>query len=222
MKIDELIADQPSPAPEHRRPSPLKKNSYNAEHAPETGTTINGKLRRGSEDLPETGDLDGSFPQDAPNREGLKDAAFKHQDRGEGKKTEQPHRRRGLLVCLLVGLGVLVALVIALGVGLGVGLKKKKGSTSSRYEELFACSECVELILCSTNTGAPVLPETLPHGVQNNSALAVVSLPTGDKRFFFQENSGTIREALFSNSTQQWDANTGELSCEVSGSLLNT
>lgn len=44
----------------------------------------------------------------------------------------------------------------------------------------------------------------LPHGVFNDSSLAIVSLGNGDKRLMYQENTGNIREALYAASTKKW------------------
>lgn len=99
---------------------------------------MDGNFRRGSDDLPETGALGGSFPRDAADDEGLKEAAPGYQSSGITGGQGMSRRLRGLLVWSLVAFGLLILLVIALGVGLGVGLKRKKGSTASRYEEYFA------------------------------------------------------------------------------------
>lgn len=45
-----------------------------------------------------------------------------------------------------------------------------------------------------------------PHGILNDSALAAVELPNGDRRVFFQENSGNIRQAVYVGSSKQWSA----------------
>lgn len=46
----------------------------------------------------------------------------------------------------------------------------------------------------------------MPSGILNDSALAAVELPNGDRRVFFQENSGNIRQAVYQRSRNQWSA----------------
>jgi len=45
----------------------------------------------------------------------------------------------------------------------------------------------------------------------NDTSVAVVALNKGDKRLFFQESSGSIREALYTSSTGQWTADTNNI-----------
>ena len=102
--------------------------------------------RKLSSEAPETGALDGSFPQSPGVRsddETLKEAGRPGDSvtgvglTGSGadgaKDHEEPQRkrRRGAVFWLLIALIVLVILGIALGVGLGVGLTKNKSSNSS-------------------------------------------------------------------------------------------
>lgn len=44
----------------------------------------------------------------------------------------------------------------------------------------------------------------LPHGIYNDSSLSIVVLGDGDKRLLFQEGTGSIREALFTQSADSW------------------
>lgn len=45
-----------------------------------------------------------------------------------------------------------------------------------------------------------------PHGIINDSALAAVELPNGDRRVFFQKNDGYIRQAIYLGSSKRWSA----------------
>lgn len=45
-----------------------------------------------------------------------------------------------------------------------------------------------------------------PHGILNDSALAAVEMPNGDRSVFFQENNGYIRQAIYIGSSKQWSA----------------
>ncbi len=63
----------------------------------------------------------------------------------------------------------------------------------------------------SSSVGANTSPAgtTPPDGLLNDTSVAVVAFDKGDKRLFFQEGSGSIREALYTSSTGLWvaDAN---------------
>ena len=45
---------------------------------------------------------------------------------------------------------------------------------------------------------------SLPHGIYNDSSVSIVALGDGDKRLLFQEGTGNIREALFTQSANSW------------------
>ncbi|KAL6721965.1 hypothetical protein ACLMJK_001070 [Lecanora helva] len=106
----------------------------------------------------------------------------------DGPPTSHPRRRR--LLPWIIG-GVVLILALALGIGLGVGLTRHKSSKS---------------------TNATSISSTpLPHGIANDSSVAVVALGSGDKRLLYQENTGNIREALFSASTKQWTSNVNNI-----------
>lgn len=61
----------------------------------------------------------------------------------------------------------------------------------------------IQLILHSPLSQTPTKK---PTGILNDSALAAVGLPNGDRRVFFQENSGNIRQAVYQGSRNQWSA----------------
>lgn len=68
----------------------------------------------------------------------------------------------------------------------------------------------IQLILHSASSPTPTAPPTgvllSPHRILNESALAAVELPNGDRRVFFQENNGSIRQAVYLESRQKWSA----------------
>ncbi|MCJ1279240.1 hypothetical protein MMC21_007064 [Puttea exsequens] len=109
-------------------------------------------------------------------------------DASTEKEVERKRRRRRPHFWILIALGILLILGVALGVGLGVGLTRNKGSSSS------------------SSTAPPSSPQeaNLPHGIFNDSSIAIVALGTGDKRMLYQENTGNIREAIYTASTKQW------------------
>ena len=45
--------------------------------------------------------------------------------------------------------------------------------------------------------------------ILSDTSLAVVERRNGDRRLFFQEQSGTIRQGLYSAFTQKWSADSG-------------
>lgn len=57
--------------------------------------------------------------------------------------------------------------------------------------------------LSQTPTKKPTGISFLPSGILNDSALAAVELPNGDRRVFFQ---GNIRQAVYQGSRNQWSA----------------
>lgn len=67
---------------------------------------------------------------------------------------------------------------------------------------------CLAHRVTSSPVGANTSPASTPspHGLLNDTPVAVVALDKGDKRLFFQESSGSIREALYTSSTGQWVA----------------
>lgn len=50
----------------------------------------------------------------------------------------------------------------------------------------------------------PTSNTSLPHEIFNDSSVAIVALGDGDKRLLFQEGTGSIREALFTQSANIW------------------
>ena len=63
----------------------------------------------------------------------------------------------------------------------------------------------MESSLTLSSAPSPAANSTsLPHGIFNDSSVAVVALGDGDKRLLFQEGTGSIREALFTQSANSW------------------
>ena len=52
---------------------------------------------------------------------------------------------------------------------------------------------------------------SISHGLYNDTSVAIVALGSGDKRLLFQENTGDIREALYTASTKTWTANVNNI-----------
>lgn len=51
----------------------------------------------------------------------------------------------------------------------------------------------------------------MPHGIKNGRSIAAVALGNGDKRLLYQENTGSIREALYTASTRKWTSDVNNI-----------
>ena len=71
-----------------------------------------------------------------------------------------------------------------------------------------SCGVALTIFYSSSPPPPPAASATnFPHGLQNDTSVSVVALPNGDKRLFFQETGGNIRESLYTNSTGNWASN---------------
>ena len=111
-----------------------------------------------------------------------------------------------------------VIMSLAVGTGAGIGLSKHKSSGSSsetaartgsaRYVgwfPMFAKYENAEPV----NLDSPTpnnLPVLTDKRILDDTSMAALSLPNGDRRLFFQDLSGDIRQAFYSADSSQWRA----------------
>ena len=51
----------------------------------------------------------------------------------------------------------------------------------------------------------PAVPPS-KHAVLSDTSIAAITLPNGDRRVFFQERSGIVRQAIYSASAKVWAA----------------
>ena len=73
--------------------------------------------------------------------------------------------------------------------------------------------------LCSQPSSASSVPTptpgasnpSLPHGLMDETSVAIVASDTGDKHLLFQENSGSIRQALYDPSSKQWTSDVNNI-----------
>ena len=77
-------------------------------------------------------------------------------------------------------------------------------------------SDCdVESLLTLYSASPPAANSTsntsLPHGIFNDSSVAIVALGDGDKRLLFQEGTGSIRESLFTQSANTWKSDVNNI-----------
>ena len=126
------------------------------------------------------------------------------------EESDRPRKRRRLLIWIIVGLVGFLVLAIALGVGLGVGLTRHKNSKSSSRCGSFRATSAgdwnhlLTLSISASTASSSTSNTSLPHGIFNDSSVTIVALGDGDRRLLFQEGTGSIREALFTQSANSW------------------
>lgn len=54
-----------------------------------------------------------------------------------------------------------------------------------------------------------VAPKLIKRGILNDSSLVAIRLANGDRHCFFQEDTGFIRQGIYSASTKAWEAHLG-------------
>ena len=69
---------------------------------------------------------------------------------------------------------------------------------------------------CSQSSSASSVPTptpgaSLPHGLVDDTSVAIVASGSGDKHLLFQENSGSIRQALYDSSSKQWTSDVNNI-----------
>ena len=109
-------------------------------------------------------------------------------------------RRLVLFICMA---SVVVAVIIAVNVRLGPATKKICWDQVRVLDGLYLIQLILHSPLSQTPTNKPTGISFLPSGILNDSALAAVELPNGDRRVFFQ---GNIRQAVYQGSRNQWSA----------------
>ena len=80
---------------------------------------------------------------------------------------------------------ILVVTSVAVGLGFGLGTKGHTPKDST------------------TATGAAGATK---HGILNNTKLEAITMSNGDGRVYFQDNSGFIRESIYTALTRNWTA----------------
>ena len=127
---------------------------------------------------------------------------------GEKGRPRRPRRMLWILIALIAFL----VIAIGVGVGVGVGVTRNKSSKSARYSTPSCCASSKLIPLSSSSTASnSSSTSNLPHGIFNDSSVAIVALGDGDKRLLYQENTGNIREALYTASTKQWTSDVNNI-----------
>lgn len=63
---------------------------------------------------------------------------------------------------------------------------------------------------CSSAT-ASVIPLLTDKRIVDDTSIAVLTLPNGDRHLFFQEHSGLIRQAYYSSTSREWRADSSNV-----------
>lgn len=129
-------------------------------------------------------------------------------------------RHLSLRMVMIISVTVATIVVgLAVGLGVGVGFKQRRTIESgpimpANTVTRTASPECVPpqhcYLKCNyTDHCSPAPSPVIPFREQqvlNDTSLAAVELPDSDRRVFFQDNSGLIRQASFSSSNSGWRA----------------
>lgn len=122
---------------------------------------------------------------------------------------------------LWITVTLVVATVIAVGAGIGTWYHREhlhKPSTTTRYEFL---TDLMSFLIdtysppASHNHSSPAShnhSSIAPHNqssaaqhILNDTSLAALTLPNGDRQLLFQDSTGLIRRAVWTASNAQWD-----------------
>ena len=112
---------------------------------------------------------------------------------------------------------VILAIGIGVGVGVGVEVSKKKsvdGSaqipTTTSSNMVLPATSGIAPTRCEESPFLSIIPDVwcstqaLEHGILNDSSFAAVASSDGSKYVFFQDISGTLRQAFYSQTAQSW------------------
>ena len=117
--------------------------------------------------------------------------------------------------CVLVLLGLLV-LVAVLAVGLSVGLTKRLDSSDNSSENTPSSASDNGSNSASRTTHVPSstsittptgTPAALQHGILDDSSFAAMAMTNNDRYIFFQDQNGTVRQAIYAQSSSAWVTN---------------
>lgn len=111
---------------------------------------------------------------------------------------------------------------VAVGTGVGVGLPRRDSSTGPAPGAASTVTKTAsaKYVLCDPQSTIHIqLMPRKSHSVRptggslltnrrilDDTSMAALSLPGGDRRLFFQDQSGIIRQAFYSSASRQWRA----------------
>ena len=119
------------------------------------------------------------------------------------------------LIRIIAALAV-VAVAIGVGVGIGVGIwhTRRFSPSTSKYDILiglhlslthFASPPVASPSVSNSPTPRISTNVSTAQTILNDTSLAAVILANGDRQLYFQDNTGLIRYAVRTASTNQWD-----------------
>ena len=129
-----------------------------------------------------------------------------HVNIGETTKERAPSYRilKTTLKWPLMVIAAIIAVAISVGVGVGIWRHREHAPHKSSR-----CGVRADLISSLAHFYSPPAPQshTITPAAQfifNDTSLAVLSLSNGERHLFFQDNTGRIRRAIYTESNNQW------------------
>ena len=118
---------------------------------------------------------------------------------------------------LITLISVILTIGVGVGVGVGVEVSKKKSVDGSAQFPTPTSSNMASMVTssiaptrCEESPFLSIIPDVwcstqvLEHGILNDSSFAAVASSDGSKYVFFQDISGTLRQAFYSQTAQSW------------------
>ena len=141
---------------------------------------------------------------------------------GSVSRSSRRLSKKATIVISMIIAAIMVA--VAVGVGVGEGLKSRKTSksttsalattvTRTNTPRFVLRSLCYRDFVFTQNLRETptVAPKLIERGIVNDSSFAAIEPPEspGDRHIFFQEDTGNIREAVYTVQDERWIADLG-------------
>ncbi|KAL8853050.1 MAG: hypothetical protein Q9221_002080 [Calogaya cf. arnoldii] len=173
----------------------LAAESYDRANAPEVDCTVLAPEWRGDKIAPEM--APGSAMQVIVNNsppEAIEvETSEKNSNPPSSDATVHPRSRKKRIALGIVLIGTILA---ALSIGLGIGLPLHQRHQKERQDD------------AANTTSADQESSKSLHSIMDDTAIAAVTLPNGNRQVFFQEESGKLRRALYSSQAGIWQTST--------------
>lgn len=130
--------------------------------------------------------------------------------------------KKATIVISVVIAAIIFAVAVGVGVGEGLNSRKTSKSTTSVLATTVTRTDTPRFVsrsLCYRNfiftqnlrETPTVAPKLIERGIINDSSFAAIEPPEtpGDRHIFFQEETGNIREAVYSAQDKRWIADLG-------------
>ncbi|KAG7004505.1 ToMV susceptible protein tm-1(GCR26) [Physcia stellaris] len=105
---------------------------------------------------------------------------------------------------VIVITAIIAAVIVGLAVGIGMGLGLKRQSASSNVSTMVPSA----VASTSPSSSSPSTSPLTDKQILDDTSIAALALPNGDRRLFFQDLSGLIRQASHSSSSGEGRADT--------------